>query len=156
MLTAMPVDVQIASVVADLPALSRIKTWGDAVLRHPVVKLDPAHTTLCVRLVDQEESQALNTRYRNVDKPTNVLSFTADVSLPDERILGDVVICTQVVGREAVEQNKSSDDHYAHMVVHGTLHLLGYDHQRDEDAAHMEQLEIDILSDLGVLNPYQT
>ena len=66
------------------------------------------------------------------------------------------MICTQVVGREAVEQNKSSDDHYAHMVVHGTLHLLGYDHQRDEDAAHMEQLEIDILSDLGVLNPYQT
>ena len=108
-----------------------------------------------MRIVDEAESQQLNFDYREKDKPTNVLSFPFQcppgIELP---LLGDLVICAQVVAREAAEQQKTVTAHWAHMVVHGCLHLLGFDHINDEDAAEMEAEEIQILQELGFANPY--
>ena len=108
-----------------------------------------------VRLVDEAESRELNHTYRGKDKPTNVLSFPFEappgMELP---LLGDLVICRQVVEAEAIEQNKPLMAHWAHMVVHGSLHLLGYDHIEDEEAEEMEQLERDILQEMGIPDPY--
>ena len=111
---------------------------------------------LVIRIVDEPESQALNRQYRGIDKPTNVLSFPfeAPPHVPSKHI-GDLVICAPVVEREAAEQGKALDAHWAHMVVHGVLHLLGYDHQTDADAETMEGLEIAILGRLGFPNPYE-
>ena len=108
-----------------------------------------------MRVVDDKESQTLNASYRGIDKPTNVLSFPADVDLPDANVLGDVVICAPIVEFEAAEQNKNVADHYAHMVVHGILHLMGYDHESEGEAEQMEQLEVTILGELGIADPYQ-
>lgn len=118
-----------------------------------------------VRLVDAEESARLNERYRHKPGPTNVLSFPfdapSDVPLDALRLaaggmpLGDLVICVPVVAREADEQGKAPMVHWAHMVVHGTLHLLGFDHISEKDAARMEALEIEILDALGYPNPYR-
>ena len=108
-----------------------------------------------VRIVDEAESNELNLTYRGKDKPTNVLSFPFEappgLELP---LLGDLVICRQVVEREAEEQGKPLMAHWAHMVVHGSLHLLGYDHIDDEEAEEMEQLERDIMQELGFADPY--
>jgi len=111
---------------------------------------------LVVRLVDEEESAQLNQTYRDKVGPTNVLSFPfeAPPEVPVD-LLGDLAICVPVVVGEAEEQNKPLEAHYAHMVVHGTLHLLGYDHLENGDAEVMEKLEIAILSRLGYANPYQ-
>jgi len=105
-----------------------------------------------IRLVDEAESQELNLAYRQKNKPTNVLSFSYD-DLPD--YLGDIVICVPIVESEAIAQNKVFQDHMTHMIVHGTLHLLGYDHEIDEEAALMESIEINILKRIGVDNPYE-
>ncbi|MFT4047272.1 MAG: rRNA maturation RNase YbeY [Solimonas sp.] len=105
---------------------------------------------LTIRIVDEPESQALNRDYRGKDKPTNVLSFGGD-----EGVLGDLVICAPVVAREAVEQNKTLREHWAHMVVHGCLHLQGHDHELEVDAQKMEAREIRILKSLGFPDPYQ-
>ncbi len=115
---------------------------------------------LTVRIVSPEESRALNDQYRHKDRPTNVLSFPFDVpqEVADElgdTYLGDLVICAEVVAREAAEQDKPLEAHWAHMVVHGTLHLLGYDHMTEDQAAEMEALEVEILADLGFANPYR-
>jgi probable rRNA maturation factor len=111
-----------------------------------------------VRVVDVEEMQTLNREYRDKDEPTNVLSFPAGeiTGLPDDEggVLGDVVICAAIVRAEAVEQKKALADHWRHMLVHGTLHLLGYDHMTDAEAAEMEGLEVRILTSLGVADPY--
>ena len=110
---------------------------------------------LTVRLTDETEIQQLNQTYRHKDYATNVLSFPAD--LPEELnlpLLGDIVICAQVVNREAAEQHKTAEAHWAHMLVHGTLHLLGYDHIDEQDAEEMESREILILHQLGYDNPY--
>jgi probable rRNA maturation factor len=109
---------------------------------------------VCVRVVDREESRALNSRYRGMDKPTNVLSFPAQVDVPGEHILGDVVVCAAVVCAEAADQGKAVRDHYAHMIVHGVLHLTGYDHVKARDAQLMESLEKKILERVGVADPY--
>lgn len=113
---------------------------------------------VAVRIVDTTEMQALNHSFRDQDKSTNVLSFPAGriEGLPDaaEMPLGDIVICADVVLAEASQQNKPVGDHWAHMVVHGTLHLLGFDHVDDADAEIMEDLERQILSGLGVADPY--
>ena len=119
--------------------------------------LPPEHTaaTLCVRIVDEEEARTLNARYRRRAYASNVLSFRADI--PPElglAVLGDIVICAPVVLREAHEQGKPSRAHWAHMLVHGTLHLLGFDHQRVHDATHMESLELEILATLKFPDPY--
>lgn len=110
---------------------------------------------LCVRVVGSAESRRLDRDYRGKDKPTNVLSFP---SSPEERVasgaLGDLVICAPVVAREAREQRKTLGAHWAHMVVHGTLHLLDYDHERPRDARAMEALEVEILRGLGFHDPY--
>ena len=100
-----------------------------------------ARGELCVRVVDEAESRRLNHDYRHKDAPTNVLSFPADIDLPEVLVWGDVVVCAPVVAREAVAQRKQYEDHFAHMVVHGVLHLLGYDHQAADEAAAMERLE---------------
>jgi len=113
---------------------------------------------MSVRLVNREEIRLLNRDYRQLDSATNVLSFPAgEISgLPTEvaQSLGDVVVCASVVSDEAAEQGKSVDAHWAHMLVHGTLHLLGYDHQTAADAAEMESLEARILKANGLTDPY--
>lgn len=115
---------------------------------------------LGIACVDLADSQTLNRDYRHKDKPTNVLSFEADVppdvvALLDERPLGDLVICIPVVLKEAAQQHKSAEHHFYHLVVHGVLHLLGYDHELgDAEAAEMEALEIAVLAQVGIANPY--
>ena len=135
-----------------LPAAVSFKRWTEAALfaaRHR----KPAE--LSIRIVDAREGRALNRQYRDRDYATNVLSFP--VELPPgiaSPLLGDLAICAPVVAREAREQGKALRDHYAHLTVHGVLHLLGFDHQEDTEAARMEKLETGILAKLGVPDPY--
>lgn len=146
------VDRQQAIEAEGLPGQAELEAWVAAVLaRHEVA----AESELTVRLVDAEESRTLNRDYRGRDRPTNVLSFPFE-SPPgmDLPLLGDLVICHPVVVAEAAEQDKALTDHYAHMVVHGTLHLLGHDHVEDDEAEAMEQLEREILARLGIADPY--
>lgn len=137
---------------------AHIKKAIEMTLDHVDVKSDSEIGIACV---DHEESHRLNLEYRGKDKSTNVLSFPSDIPeevlpLLDARPLGDLVICIPVVLDEAIEQHKTAQDHFMHMLVHGTLHLLGYDHEiSDEDAEEMEALEIEILAKLGLDNPYQ-
>lgn len=110
-----------------------------------------------VSVVGPAESRRLNARYRGKDKPTNVLSFPVpQLSVTGPQPLGDLVICPQVLRTEAREQNKSLRAHWAHLVVHGSLHLIGYDHERDADAGRMERREIAVLRRLGFANPYRS
>ena len=144
-------DLQLASASTDgLPTASQLQGWLDGTI---LGFQQEAEVT--VRIVDEAESNELNLTYRGKDKPTNVLSFPFEappgLELP---LLGDLVICRQVVEREAQEQNKPLMAHWAHMVVHGSLHLLGYDHIEDEEAEEMEQLERDIMQELGFADPY--
>lgn len=135
-----------------------LKKVIETTLRHLDVKQDCEIGIACV---DLDQSHQLNLEYRRKDKPTNVLSFLSEI--PEEilpmlaaRPLGDLVICIPVVLQEAAEQHKVPVEHFTHMLVHGTLHLLGYDHEiSDEDADEMEALEIEILAKLGLNNPYQ-
>jgi probable rRNA maturation factor len=151
----MPVDVQLAT-GGVAPRAADIQRWAEGALgleSGPGAR--PARDgEVCVRVVDDDESRRLNRDYRHKDAPTNVLSFPAGIDLPDAVVWGDVVVCAPVVRREAVAQGKQYEDHFAHMVVHGVLHLLGYDHQSAAEAAAMEQLEIRILDGLGVSDPY--
>jgi probable rRNA maturation factor len=149
------VDVQLATEAADVPSPGQIRQWAVAALD------DRSAAELTVRVVDENEGQALNRRYRDQDRSTNVLSFPCDlpVGLPADQLgdlLGDVVICAPVVGREAREQGKALDAHWAHLVVHGVLHLLGYDHGEPDQAARMETREKLILAGLGFPDPYTT
>lgn len=130
-----------------------VQTWADVALRHGTAPISDAE--ICVRIVDESEMTELNSRFRDKHYPTNVLSFPAD--LPEgieDSFIGDIAICAPVVEREALEQCKDKTAHWAHMVVHGCLHLVGMDHERDEEAADMEETEIQILADLGFANPY--
>jgi probable rRNA maturation factor len=155
----MTVDLQIASEVRSLPCEAEIRSWIASVL--DAVPGTRA-TEVSVRIVDQEESRSLNHRFRGKDKATNVLSFPVvdDVisGLPDaaRQSLGDIVVCGPVVEAEAAEQRKPVADHWAHMLVHGTLHLLGYDHEACDDAEVMEAIERRILAAQGVPDPYAT
>ena len=134
-----------------------LKKVIETTLRHIDTQSDCEIGIACV---DNDESHKLNLQYRQKDKPTNVLSFPSD--LPDEMAqildtfpIGDLVICIPVVLQEAIEQEKTPIEHFTHMLVHGTLHLMGYDHETsDEDAEEMEALEIEILKKLGFDNPY--
>ena len=135
----------------DLPSPEELPVWADLALCKDVA------AQLSIRIVNEAESQALNKQYRDKDKPTNVLSFPLD--MPEDigvYMLGDLVICAPVVEREALEQHKSLKAHWAHMVIHGMLHLQGYDHIEDNEAEEMECLEIRLLQQLGYSNPYET
>lgn len=132
------------------PSLAKFRRWVRAALAGHKIAGE-----LCVRIVTPSESRRLNAQYRGHDKPTNVLSFPAAVpAIIDQALLGDLVICAQVVAREAREQHKAAEAHWAHMTVHGVLHLLGYDHQKQRDAERMESLERKILAQLGYPDPY--
>jgi probable rRNA maturation factor len=152
----MPVEVQVAS-RARIPAVAVIEQWGERALEcaPPRFSSRPASDgDVCVRVVDEAESRQLNHDYRQKDAPTNVLSFPAGIDLPDAVVWGDIVVCADVVEREAAVQGKRFEDHFAHMVVHGVLHLLGYDHEAADQAAAMERLEIQILDSFGISDPY--
>jgi probable rRNA maturation factor len=114
---------------------------------------------LVVRIVDSAESARLNEQYRGKAGPTNVLAFPAgDAPVPElsAAMLGDIVICADVVAREALEQDKPLEDHWAHMIIHGCLHLAGYDHEVEADARRMEQRERELLAGLGIADPYRS
>ena len=133
-----------------LPAIEKLENWANYAMSDLKNISD-----MTIRIVDESEIQSLNQTYRHKNSPTNVLSFSAD--LPDEielSLLGDIIICSSVVEKEANEQKKSLESHWAHMIIHGTLHLLGYDHLNDTDANKMESKEIEILGHFGYSNPY--
>ncbi|MFZ7198385.1 rRNA maturation RNase YbeY [Avibacterium avium] len=145
------VDLQIAAENSEnLPTEQQFQQWATV-----AVQAENLQPEITIRVVDEAESQSLNATYRGKDYPTNVLSFPfecpEEVELP---LLGDLVICRQVVEREAQEQGKLLMAHWAHMVVHGCLHLLGYDHIEDAEAEEMESLETEIMQDLGFADPY--
>lgn len=153
------IDVQVADELeADndklfIPSLQHFEQWIVTALKASNYTLNKAEVSL--RITHAEEIQQLNMQFRNKDKATNVLSFPADI--PKELnipLLGDIVICAGVVKTEAIEQNKTELSHWAHMTVHSTLHLLGYDHIIETEAEEMEALETDILLVLGFDCPY--
>lgn len=157
-----------ASSCKDVPSESTVKQWISAALSDGYDQAE-----VCIRVVNEDESAELNKRYRNKNGATNVLSFPADLpELPQELmqelprespqeeslqlpLLGDLVVCAPIVEREAKEQNKSLEAHWAHMLVHGSLHLIGYDHINDPEAELMEQRETDILTKLNFPPPYE-
>lgn len=125
---------------------SKLRRWIQAALFAPA--------ELAIRFVDAEEGRTLNREYRGKDYATNVLTFAYTEDENSEMTQADIILCTDVLQREAAEQKKSVESHAAHLVVHGVLHAQGYDHETDEEAAEMEQLEIEILASLGEPNPY--
>ena len=154
--TRLDVSVGYALPRAGLPSAVSFRKWVAAALEGRIREAD-----LAIRIVDSKEGRALNRHYRGKDYATNVLSFPADVAegvkLPKGvkmPLLGDLVICAPVVAREAREQGKPLNAHYAHLTVHGTLHLLGWDHEDECDAECMETLERAILAGLGIEDPY--
>ena len=145
------IDIQINAISTEVPDKKQIREWVRAVFSLLNRRLVP----LTVRIVDEKEIRDLNRLYRGKDQVTNVLSFAYE-PLPniDVDLLGDVVICGSVVIKEAKDQEKLFMDHWAHIVVHGTLHLFGYDHETEDQAAIMERLETKLLNDLGFAIPY--
>ncbi len=145
------IEVQIVTSFEPVPSRLQFEQWAGAALG----RITDAE--LLIRLVDRLESSQLNARYRDRDKATNVLSFPAE--LPQEvglPLLGDIVICAPLVIEEAQAQNTNAEAHWAHLTIHGVFHLLGYDHQSDEDAAKMEPLESEILLSLGFPDPWNS
>ena len=147
------ITVQMASVDTWVPMTEQLRHWVlTALVRHGM-----ANVELTLRIVDVREAAALNHRYRGKNEPTNVLSFPFDpppgFKLP---FIGDIVICAAVVTREAKQQLKSIESHWAHIVIHGALHLLGYDHESEPEAQRMESLEGVIMDELGFADPYET
>lgn len=137
--------------LSDLPSAEQFQTWLDAALADQNKEFE-----VVIRLVDEPESAQLNQEYRGKSGPTNVLSFAFEV--PDGvplNLLGDLVICAPLVKKEALEQHKPAEHHWAHLVIHGVLHLRGYDHIDETEADEMEAKEIAILKQLNISNPYQ-
>ncbi|AKS41847.1 rRNA maturation RNase YbeY [Wenzhouxiangella marina] len=134
-----------------LPDDEALRRWVEPVLR------EEGAVMFNLRLVDQAEGWALNRQWRGKDYPTNVLSFPASSpAIEGRRVLGDIVLCAPVIEREAVEQGKALEAHWAHLVVHGLLHLLGFDHTHAEQAEAMEAREIALMAELGFDNPYES
>jgi len=135
--------------IPGLPGEHRFQAWVEAALQAEYDRLEQT-----IRVVDRDEGQALNRRYRGKDEPTNVLAFPYDGAELGYDCLGDLVLCAPVVAAEATQQCKAPDAHWAHLVIHGMLHLQGFDHQRDAERDAMELLEVKILGSLGYTNPY--
>mgnify|MGYP003503665922 FL=1 len=144
-------DLQLASDAAELPSEADFLRWCELALRQRT-----ADSELTIRVVDEAEARELNHTWRHKDYATNVLSFPADIpdGILDIPLLGDLVICAPVVAREAAEQGKLLTAHWAHLVIHGCLHLLGYDHIEEAEAQEMETLERELLAELGHPDPY--
>jgi probable rRNA maturation factor len=143
-------QLQLATQLEGVPSTSKFRKWVETTLE------DSAPIALVVRVVDEDESRELNCRYRGKDAPTNVLSFTADVhEAVGSRLLGDIVICAPQVLKEAAEQGKAPEAHWAHLTIHGVLHLLGHDHGNKVEARRMESKETGLLGKLGYPDPYK-
>ncbi|AIY65295.1 MAG: rRNA maturation RNase YbeY [Pseudoalteromonas spongiae] len=144
-------DLQIAHEFDNLPTFEQFEQWANKAL----ASLKP-DAELTIRISDASESQQLNHEYRGKNKPTNVLSFPFEappgIELP---LIGDLIICPEIVLQESIEQEKGFHDHFAHMVIHGCLHLMGYDHIDSEEALEMESLEKQLLADLNIDDPYR-
>lgn len=139
-----------------VPQESQFSEWIQTALNLAIINPKVTAQEVCIRIVSSEESATLNETYRKKNGPTNVLSFHYHpIPGHEDNSLGDLAICAEVVSNEAHAQKKTLDAHWAHMTIHGILHLLGYDHIQDADAQRMEQLEIDILKSLGYTNPYE-
>ena len=148
-LVKVDIAVQNATSFSPIPSRQQFERWVNAAL-HKRGKAE-----LLIRIVDRQESRQLNAQYRHKNKATNVLSFPAD--LPEEvrmPLLGDIIICAPIVVEEARAQHKTAEAHWAHLTIHGILHLLGHDHQLEEEACAMEALETRILQSLGFPDPY--
>lgn len=148
----MPFDVDIQFAVEDqtLPNTADFQRWVEAALSGQREQAE-----VCIRIVSAEESRELNHTWRGQDKPTNVLSFPFEAPPGiDTHLIGDLAICAEVVATEAEEQQKPLNAHWAHMVIHGVLHLIGFDHINDHDAEAMEALEVTLLAQLDIPNPY--
>ena len=144
-------DLQLVCEFENLPSEAQFQLWAE----HTLTQFRE-EAELTIRIADEHESQELNSQYRGKDKPTNVLSFPFDappgIELP---LIGDLIICPQVVYQESIEQEKTFHDHFAHMVIHGCLHLLGFDHINEQDAVEMETIEKQILASLNIADPYR-
>ncbi|MBO8415176.1 MAG: rRNA maturation RNase YbeY [Proteobacteria bacterium] len=159
------IDLQLAAADnSGLPSIEQMQHWAEEALRTAGWTKD---SEITVRFVEAFEIQDLNREYRNIDKPTNILSFpfeypealfdpesAEEMEGLDTSLLGDLVICKEVLVREAAEQHKTLEEHCAHLIVHGCLHLLGYDHIEDDEAEEMEGLETQILTGMGYADPY--
>lgn len=146
---AIRIDLQNDDAIELLPTLDQFHLWVESSLQDDYQDLEQT-----IRIVNEKESKDLNRNFRGQDVPTNVLSFPSDATLLDYDCFGDMVLCAPVIESEAREQGKTTESHWAHMVVHGMLHLQGFDHQSAAETAEMEALEIRILSTLGLSNPY--
>ncbi len=143
--SSLALTVQYATAIDRLPTRSQLRAWVKAALHHDA--------NITVRLVAAEEGRTLNRQYRGRDHATNVLTFVYSDTDP---LAGDIALCVPVVEREAREQHKNPHAHYAHLVVHGMLHLQGYDHEKAADAQAMETLETEIVTGLGYADPYKS
>ena len=149
---AIELHVSYAGARGGLPSAASFRRWVEAALIGARYRKT---AEVSLRIVGAREGRALNRRYRGRDYATNVLSFPAELPRGIESpLLGDIVICAPIVAREAREQGKAVRDHYAHLTVHGVLHLLGFDHQNERDAVKMEALETRVLAGLGIHDPY--
>ena len=136
-------SIQFASNSTEIPTASQFRKWAKSAIR--------IDTEVTIRIVDEEEGRILNSTYRGKDYPTNVLTFPL---AEEPHLMGDIIICAPVVEAEAKAQNKTFEAHYAHLTVHGILHLHGYDHETEPQAELMEAIEIQIITKLGYANPY--
>ena len=144
-------DFQVISDSKFLPSQDQFQYWIDSVLKE-----DSQDSEIVIRVVDEDEMTQFNEQYRNKTGSTNILSFPFDVpDAVESDLLGDLLVCAAVVEREAQQQDKILEHHWAHMIVHGVLHLLGYDHIDDQDAEEMEALEVKILKTIKINNPYE-
>lgn len=150
------IDLQIATdeTESNYPSVEKMTLWASTALTLGGRDTD---SELTVRLVSSEEIHELNNTYRHVDRPTNILSFPFETpdGLEEMPFIGDLVICKEVLLKECSEQNKTLEEHFCHLIIHGCLHLIGYDHIEDEEAQVMEGLEIKALAKLGFKNPYE-
>lgn len=145
-------DIQNPNKIQNVPSKADFTTWVKATLGNEI-----AEAEMTIRIVDETESRHLNYNYRKKNKATNVMSFPVDAMNENEDdilVLGDLVICAAIVAKEAEEDDKDEIAHWAHLTIHGTLHLLGYDHEREADAKEMEKLETEIMLKLGFKDPY--